>query len=117
MTPHPVWFYTLVNAEEHGLGVRYRRRDDGRVRRGADDRLRDALNELGRVQRQLVVREGRREGERRRVAEEGPGTTVTFPPVHLRCVALPVDVPVTPPTTPTTSSASSSDEPKNVRDI
>ena len=52
---------------------------------------------------------------RGRVAEEG--TTVTFPPVHLRCVALPVDVPVTPPTTPTTSSASSSDEPKNVRDI
>ena len=71
MTPHPVWFYTLVNAEEHGLGVRYRRRDDGRVRRGADDRLRDALNELGRVQRQLVVREGPREGERGRVAEEG----------------------------------------------
>ena len=115
MTPHPVWFYTLVNAEEHGLGVRDRRRDDGRVRRDADDGLRDALDELGRVERQLVVREGRREGERRRVAEEG--TTVTFPPVHLRCVALPVDVPVTPPTTPITSSASSSDEPMNVRDI
>ena len=80
MTPHPVWFYTLVNAEEHGLGVRYRRRDDGRVRRGADDRLRDALNELGRVQRQLVVREGRREGARAQarghvhVAEEGVPT-------------------------------------------
>ena len=43
-------------------------------------------------------------------------TTVTFSPVHLRCVALPVDVTVTLPTTPITSSAFSSDEPMNVRD-
>ena len=118
MTPHPVWFYTLVNAEEHGLGVRDRRRDDGGVRRGTDDRLRDALNELGRVQRQLVVREA----DEKAPASAGASprkvskTTVTFSPVHMRCVALPVDVTVTLPTTPITSSASSSEEPMNVRD-
>ena len=50
------------------------------------------------------------------IARKVSKTTVTFSPVHLRCVALPVDVTVTLPTTPITSSAFSSDEPMNVRD-
>ena len=72
MTPHPIWFHTLTRKNMGSASEIYRRRHDGRVRRDADDELREPLTSTAEYSgSSWYEKVDELEGERGRVAEEG----------------------------------------------